>query len=113
MRQRGQSTLEYAVVIAVVLAALLAIQIYVKRGVQGKLRSSTDSIGEQYSAGQTTSKYTTTQAGPMVTKEEFGLIKGVSKSEITTPAQIERSATGDGAERISTNLADEKLFKQN
>ncbi len=57
---RGQSTLEYAIIIAVIVAALVVMQIYIKRGVQGKLRSSTDQIGEQYSPGHTTGGYTTT-----------------------------------------------------
>ena len=46
--RRGQSTVEYAVIIAVVIAALLAIQLYMKRGLMGKLRESTDQIGEQF-----------------------------------------------------------------
>ncbi|MDP3723321.1 MAG: hypothetical protein Q8R91_07485 [Candidatus Omnitrophota bacterium] len=54
----GQSTLEYAVIIAVAAAALVAMQFYMKRGVQGKLRDATDQIGQQYRAGKTTSEYT-------------------------------------------------------
>jgi len=53
--KKAQSTLEYAVVIVCVVAALLAIQVYIKRGIQGRLRSNTDSIGEQYAPGNTTS----------------------------------------------------------
>ena len=49
--KRGQSTVEYAVLIVVVIAALLTIQNYVKRGVQGRLKSSADDIGDQYSEG--------------------------------------------------------------
>ena len=59
MSRRGQSTLEYAVLIAVVAAAAIAMQIYVKRGIQGRLRSSADSIGEQYAPGHTTSTFAT------------------------------------------------------
>jgi Flp pilus assembly pilin Flp len=107
----GQSTLEYAVIIAVVVAALLAIQIYMKRGVQGKLRESTDSIGEQYSAGYTTSKYSTTQAGNQETKEEFGVeAQGVSKYSVVTPATITTAAEGADAETVTRQLRDEKLF---
>jgi Flp pilus assembly pilin Flp len=50
-QKRGQSTLEYAVLIVVIIAALLTIQVYIKRGVQGRLRSATDDIGDQYSDG--------------------------------------------------------------
>jgi len=56
--KKAQSTLEYAVVIVCVVAALLAIQVYIKRGIQGRLRSSADSIGEQYAPGNTTSNTT-------------------------------------------------------
>jgi hypothetical protein len=47
-RRQAQSTLEYAILIVIVIAALLSIQVYIKRGVQGKLRSSTDDIGDQF-----------------------------------------------------------------
>ena len=52
-KTRGQSTLEYAVLIIIVIGALLSIQIYIKRGVQGRLKSAADDIGEQYSPGNT------------------------------------------------------------
>lgn len=53
-KNRAQSTVEYAVIIGVVVTALLAINIYMKRGIQGKLRESTDQIGEQFDAQKTT-----------------------------------------------------------
>jgi len=58
--KRGQSTLEYVILIGFVVAALIAMGVYMKRGVQGKLRESADQVGEQYSAGNTTGTYTTT-----------------------------------------------------
>ena len=41
-RRRGQSTAEYAVVLGVVLAALVAMQIYVKRGAQARIKLGVD-----------------------------------------------------------------------
>jgi uncharacterized protein (UPF0333 family) len=52
-RQKGQSTLEYAILIIVIIGALLSIQVYIKRGVQGRLKSATDDIGTQFSPGNT------------------------------------------------------------
>jgi hypothetical protein len=52
-KTKGQSTLEYAVLIIIVIGALLSIQVYIKRGVQGRLKSATDDIGDQYSPGNT------------------------------------------------------------
>ena len=41
----GQSTAEYAVVLALVVGAVVAMQIYVKRGLQGRLRNVVDHTG--------------------------------------------------------------------
>jgi uncharacterized protein (UPF0333 family) len=51
LNKKAQSTLEYAVIIAVVVGALLAMQAYIKRGISGRLRTASDDIGEQFSAG--------------------------------------------------------------
>ncbi len=48
---KGQSTVEYAVLIVVVIGALLAMQQYLKRGLSGSVKSSSDQIGEQFSPG--------------------------------------------------------------
>jgi hypothetical protein len=40
--RKGQSTAEYAIVIGLVIAAAVAMQIYVKRGIQGKMKDATD-----------------------------------------------------------------------
>jgi len=78
-KRTGQSTLEYAVVIAVVVAAILAMQIYMKRGVQGKLRTATDDIGEQYRPSHTTSNYTFSSFSQ---REETVNVDGSSRSNL-------------------------------
>lgn len=40
--KRAQSTAEYAILIALVIGAALAMQIYVKRGMQGKVKTTVD-----------------------------------------------------------------------
>jgi hypothetical protein len=52
-RKKGQSTLEYAILIIIILGALLSIQVYIKRGIQGRLKRATDDIGDQFSPGNT------------------------------------------------------------
>lgn len=42
--KKGQSTAEYAILIALVIGAALAMQIYVKRGMQGGLKFVTDKL---------------------------------------------------------------------
>lgn len=115
LSKRAQSTLEYAIIVAVVVGALLAMQVYIKRGIQGRVRSSTDSIGEQYSAGHVTAKYITEYTGgsektvEKVGTDDIGI--GVTKTEVTATPTITRAATGDNAEQITKNLTEEQLFQ--
>jgi hypothetical protein len=53
-RNNGQSIVEYAILLGVIIAALLIMQAFIKRGYQGGLKDSADKMGEQYSAGGTT-----------------------------------------------------------
>jgi len=62
INKRGQSTLEYAILVVVVILALIGIQAYLKRGISGRMRESTDQIGEQFEAGVTTYNYVTESA---------------------------------------------------
>lgn len=82
--KKGQSTLEYAVIIAVVVAGLLAMQIYIERGLKGKLRTSTDNIGEQYAPGLTTGTYTTTTGS---TSAETVTTAGVTTTTVSRGTQ--------------------------
>jgi len=58
--RKGQSTLEYAILIIIILGALLSIQVYIKRGLQGRFKQAADDIGDQYSPGNTNLTKTTT-----------------------------------------------------
>ena len=56
-QSKAQSTIEVAVLLAIVLAALLMMQGIVKRGYQGSLKGASDKMGEQYSVSGTTSRF--------------------------------------------------------
>ncbi|MBI3991049.1 MAG: hypothetical protein HY350_02760 [Candidatus Omnitrophica bacterium] len=43
--RRGQNIAEYSIVIAIVIAAAVAMQTYVKRGLQGRVRDAVDTTG--------------------------------------------------------------------
>ena len=77
-RQKGQSTLEYAILIIIIIGALLSIQVYIKRGIQGRLKGAADDIGTQFSPGNTNvvKKMTTSSRS----SETF--IDGVTRSEL-------------------------------
>jgi len=77
-QKRGQSTLEYAVLIVVIIGALLTVQVYFKRAVQGRVKSSADDIGDQYSDGNMNAVKTTVRSS--TTDESFNA--GTSASVI-------------------------------
>ena len=81
-KKRGQSTLEYAVLVVVVVAALISIQVYVKRGIQGRMKSSADDIGDQFSPGNTNAIIA--QKTHSDEKQRFGMDgQGVQRTELT------------------------------
>ncbi len=52
INRKGQSTLEYAILIIIIIAALVSLQTYIKRGIQGRLKSSADDIGDGYTLAE-------------------------------------------------------------
>lgn len=47
-RQSGQTVMEYVILIVIILAALLVMQVYMKRGISGRWQAAFDDIGDQY-----------------------------------------------------------------
>ena len=65
-KRLSQSLAEYAILLAIISLALLAMQTYIKRGMQGRLRDLADQIApveEHYEDGQTVSSYTSLEQG--------------------------------------------------
>ena len=64
MKRKAQSALEYTVFIVIIVAALVAMQTYFKRGMQGRLRSQAEELsgGTFYSLGATNANSTVTRA---------------------------------------------------
>ncbi len=84
---RGQSSLEFSIVIFAIIAALLAMQVYIRRGIQGRLRQSADELSlQQYEPEHMSSDITTTQNSNVTTKtgtvEEGGKLKTTTNTTI-------------------------------
>jgi len=87
---RGQSTAEYAIVIGLVIGAAVAMQVYVKRGIQAKVRDAVDFVdaddnittsGAQYEPYYLTSDLASTRAG-------------TTQAQTTTGGGVTRSIVG-------------------
>ena len=71
--KRGQSIAEYTVFITVVVMALLAMQIYLKRGIQGKIKDMTDAISpESYAPNWTYSNFYSNRSASYRTEYDRG-----------------------------------------
>lgn len=78
----AQSILEYALIIAVASAALIAMQIYLKRGFQGRLRLAADEMGGQYSPQNTTSEIITALDMEQNTNQTLVPVKHADGSDV-------------------------------
>jgi len=82
-RKKGQSTLEYAILVIIIIGALLSIQVYIKRGVQGRFKSAADDIGDQFSPGNTNVTKTMTTVSSSRDTFAGGVTRSVLEEEET------------------------------
>lgn len=96
--RRGAFSFEYAVVIVCIVAGLIAMQIYITRGMQGRFRQSADSIGEQYAPEDTTSDTRQNFNSDSHTVTTTIDING--RIETTTVSNVDETQTRSGSERV-------------
>ncbi len=58
VERKGQSIMELSILFVVIVFALISMQTYIKRAIQGAWKSGVDEIGDQYDPNTTTSDYT-------------------------------------------------------
>src|SRR4030042_5192763 len=80
---KAQSTLEYALLIAVVVGSLLYMQNYLKRSMQGRLQKIGDQIGDQYSPGLTFRNTTTLTTAAKIVQLEQGGVGSLKETTLT------------------------------
>jgi len=90
-KKKGQSTLEYGLIIAVVVAALLAINYYMQKGVHGKLKDSTDQIGRQFDPETFSTAWKSESSGNTITTENRDVTDGSTTSNTTVAETVTRS----------------------
>jgi hypothetical protein len=81
--KRSQSMLEYSILLIIIIAAIMSMQVYVKRGFQGRWKQSVDDLGEQYDANGYTSNMrytlnTVSSSSLRVKPEQRGGVNGLA-----------------------------------
>ena len=102
-KSKGQSTIEFAILLLVVIAALLGMARWTKRSVMGKGRMAADQIGEQFSPANFNMSYTTSITG------NSNRIEQTYANGYSTTVYNETS-TRAGNEGVSSDIANETLF---
>ena len=96
--RRGQNTAEYAILIGVIVAAAIAMQIYVRRGMQARIKSAVD-----YSQTADSTIFNTSQYEPYYMSSEL-VTDSTSKSSerMDLGGAITRDIENEFTERTGT-----------
>lgn len=99
--RKAQTTAEYAILIGLVVAALVAMQTYVKRGLQGRVKDATDTFATQTANIGTTNQYepyylqqSSNTASTATATETTGLGGTVNKATNATTTRTGSQTTG-------------------
>ena len=96
--RRGQNTAEYAILIGVIVAAAIAMQIYIRRGMQARVKDAVDFtktadedagnalfVSNQYEPYYLQTNFQTTQTGE--TQEQLQVGGGIDRTSISEATQ--------------------------
>ena len=99
MRRTGQSTAEYAIVFAVVVAAVVGMQVYYKRGMQAKLKGVVDRLNFDTSpAGEALLQYE-----PYYAKSDYTVGQGTTTNAVVKEGgTIDRTISRDETTRTGS-----------
>lgn len=95
--RKAQTILEYSVLIACLVASLVAIQIYLKRSFEGRIKANADSFAQQYSARHTSGETRINRKASSTTKVD------VEDKDDRTIVHSETTIGSDGPDTESTS----------
>jgi len=101
--RRAQSTLEYALLIAVVIGVFSAMQIYTRRSLQAKIKSGADNAAAVVLQGTEAEAKTATLFGTEKQYEPYYIRKGEYQfnTESTEGTEIETASSTGGKKEVS------------
>lgn len=108
LNKKAQTTAEYAILIAIVVGAVIAMQVYVRRGLQGRIRDVVDYTSDVTAdlGGQGTDfSFTAAQYEPYYAASETATAQQTGQQEVLgTKGELGRSVasvTGQAREQVS------------
>lgn len=99
--KKAQSVAEYVIVLGLVVGAVVAMQTYVKRGLQGRIKDVVDKTDDNG-----TGVFTTAQYEPYYTDSNFDVDRGNNESEtMNTGGDVARTLASENSQRTGTSKA--------
>ena len=97
-RRRGQSVLEYSLMVVVLIVVILAMNVYFKRALQGRWKETSDQVGKQF----TTNEFYTIETRQQSAREEVTGTNGEITD--TTGPNWTRSSIMNGGQFGATTI---------
>lgn len=102
MNKKGQSIIEYTVILGLVVAGLMTMQAYIKRGIQATIKVAADELGRQEDAEELDPEKGTKSASEINTRtrsiQRVRLLKGSSQQ-----VDIDRISSSSGKTTYLSN----------
>ena len=103
-KRKGQSTAEYAILIGIVVAVAIAMQTYVKRGIQGRLHDASDKFYDNFTGDKNWTNVSSTTAEKLSKKQyEPTQLSSKSTQQILQDDETSTMETGGKVTRESTS----------
>lgn len=96
LNKKAQSTAEYVIVLGLIVAAVMAMQTYVKRGLQGRIRDAVDFVGSSANTTAGVVNFTGDQYEPYYLSTDFNTSR-------TSKEVIDMAAGMQGAQNTSSS----------
>ena len=96
--QRGQSVLEYSLMVVVLIVVILAMNVYFKRALQGRWKETSDQVGKQF----TTNEFYTIETRQQSAREEVTGTSGELND--TTGPNWTRSSIMNGGQFTGSSI---------
>lgn len=102
--RKGQNTAEYAILIGVIVAAAIAMQIYIRRGMQARIKDAVD-YTRTADDNATETIFNTTQYEPYYMSTNFTTEQaGTVQEQLQEGGGIERTSISDTTQRTGNQV---------
>ena len=116
LKRKGQSTAEYAILIGIVVAVVVAMQTYVKRGIQGRVHDASNKFYDQFTGDANWGTISSTTVAPLSSKQyEPTLSSSQSTQKIlqddqTSTMETEGKVTRESIRRTEQAVGDYQKY---